>query len=72
MENKYGRFVREKRLDMNKSILEFAKIVNLSRVTVSLIENGHTTGGRKAIEKIATGLGMTYLDLRQIIKESTK
>jgi transcriptional regulator with XRE-family HTH domain len=65
----FGKFVREKRLDANKSIQELAEQSGISRVTLSLIENGHTTGGRKAIEKIATTLGLTYTDMREAIKK---
>lgn len=65
---KFGNFIREKRLDNNLSILELSKRANLSRVTISLIENGHKTGGRKAIDKLATALGMNYIELRQVMK----
>jgi ribosome-binding protein aMBF1 (putative translation factor) len=65
---KFGDFIREKRLDNNLSILELSKRANLSRVTISLIENGHIKGGRKAIDRIATALGMTYIELRQVMK----
>ena len=64
----FGKFVKEKRLDLNKSIQELSELSGISRVTLSLIENGHTTGGRKAIQKIAVSLGLTYADMREAIK----
>jgi transcriptional regulator with XRE-family HTH domain len=64
----FGKFIREKRLDANKSIQELSETSGISRVTLSLIENGHTIGGRKAVEKIAVSLGLTYADMREAIK----
>jgi len=65
---KFGRFVRDKRLDANLSIQQLSEMTKLSRVTLSLIENGHTLGGRLAMNKIANALGLTYLDLREQVK----
>lgn len=64
----FGLWLREKRIDMGMTINDFAKVCNLSYVTISNLERGRKKAGIYATKKIANALQVEYLELRNIMK----
>lgn len=65
----FGRWLRERRLDLGYTLQSFADKCNLSYVTLSTIELGKSKAGINATKKIAKGLGIEYIELRKKMKE---
>lgn len=66
---RFGEWLREQRLDRGYTLQEFAKKCGLSYVTISGIELGKTKAGINATKKIAAGLEIEYIELRNVIKQ---
>lgn len=64
-----GIYIRYKRLDLGKEMTEVAKESNISRVTLSQIENGHTYGSIKVLTQIANSLN---IDPTKLLKLRSK
>jgi transcriptional regulator with XRE-family HTH domain len=64
----FGLWLREKRINLGYTILDFSNICELSYVTISNIELGKVMPGIHATKQISKALSMEYVDLRQIIK----
>lgn len=64
-----GLWLRERRKDLGLTIEQFAQLCGLSYVTVSNIERDKIDIGIYATKRIAQGLGIEYMELRNEMKK---
>jgi len=67
-ENRFGEWLRSKRLDLGLTMVEFSKAVGVSYVSISNVELGKTIPGMYFLRKLETYLGIEYIELRRILK----
>ena len=67
-ENRFGEWLRSKRLDLGLTMMEFSKAVGVSYVTISNVELGKAIPGMYFLRKLETYLGIEYIELRRILK----
>ena len=67
----FGEWLREKRLDLGETMQEFADACDLSYVSVSNIELDKKKAGMNALRKIAEHIGMEYVEVRQVMKDTS-
>lgn len=65
---RFGECVREMRLEMGLSQVEFGERCGFYQTYLSRIENGHANPSLNAMEVIANGLGVTVFDLFEKIR----
>ena len=64
----FGEYLKNARLDRGMTLEQFAKHSSISKVSLSLYENGKKIPGRFGLTRLATALGVEFLALREIIK----
>jgi transcriptional regulator with XRE-family HTH domain len=67
---KFGECVREMRLEMGLSQVEFGERCGFYQTYLSRIENGQANPTLNAVEVIATALDMTVFELFELVKEA--
>ena len=67
----FGEWLRDKRLDKGETMQEFAQACDLSYVSISNIELGKKKPGMNALRKIAAHINMEYVEVRQIMKDTS-
>lgn len=66
--NKLGTLVRERRKDEAMTQEEFAKVIGLTSVTISNLENGQKVGP-KTLKAISAHLGIGTKNLRRLMMD---
>jgi transcriptional regulator with XRE-family HTH domain len=69
---KFGECVREMRLEMGLSQVEFGERCGFYQTYLSRIENGQANPTLNAIEVIANALGLTVFDMFDKIRSDTQ
>jgi transcriptional regulator with XRE-family HTH domain len=64
----FGRWLRDTRLDQDMTIRQFAKLVDLSAVTLCKLEGDKYEPGRYALHQLSKGLKKTYQEMREIVR----
>lgn len=67
-EVRFGKWLREQRLDRGMTLLQFSEECGLSYVTLSNIENGKVNAGIRVLKKLAVALDKDYIELRNVVK----
>ncbi|HWT19439.1 MAG TPA: helix-turn-helix transcriptional regulator [Variovorax sp.] len=67
---KFGECVREMRLEMGLSQVEFGERCGFYQTYLSRIENGYANPSLNAMEVIANALGVTLFDLFEKIRKT--
>lgn len=65
---KFGECVREMRLEMGLSQIEFGERCGFYQTYLSRIENGHANPSLNAMEVIANALGVTVFELFEAMR----
>lgn len=68
---RFGECVREMRLEMGLSQVEFGERCGFYQTYLSRIENGQANPTLNAIEVIATAFGLTVFDLFEKVRTSS-
>jgi transcriptional regulator with XRE-family HTH domain len=66
---RFGECVREMRLEMGLSQVEFGERCGFYQTYLSRIENGHANPSLNAMEVIANALGVTVFDMFEKVRE---
>lgn len=64
----FGEWLKHTRLDYDMTLREFSEKVNLSVVTLCKLEQDKYEPGRYALHQLASGLGKTYSEMREVLK----
>jgi transcriptional regulator with XRE-family HTH domain len=67
---RFGKCVREMRLEMGLSQVEFGERCGFYQTYLSRIENGHANPSLNAMEVIANALGITVFELFDRVRKS--
>lgn len=67
---RFGRCVRDMRVEMGLSQVEFGERCGFYQTYLSRIENGHANPSLNAMEVIANALGVTVFELFERVRDS--
>jgi transcriptional regulator with XRE-family HTH domain len=64
----FGNYLKNARLDRGMTLEDFSTHSGISKVSLSLYENGKKIPGRYGLTRLAKALEVEFITLREIIK----